>query len=184
MSDIKNWVFLILLVNLILLPAMWVSQPKSTGQVLGAREVAGQEGNTESGFTKWFQDNFSGTKPVARKDLPISPNSDSNDLPPRTPMTQITSETDIKTVLKKEPTKTLDGKIVRRDGFKGNLAARDFSVGDKLTLKCGDKVIVATVDSTVLSLEDTLAVVSSDIFKQLGQESGDVKELQCSLTKV
>jgi hypothetical protein len=184
MSDIKNWVFLILLVNLILLPVMWVAQSKNTGQVLGVRDVAGQESSTDSGFGKWFKDNFSGSKPVSNRDLPINPSLNSSDLPARTPTGLVNQSDGIKTTLNKEPSKTVDGKVVVRDGFKGTLSVKDFSVGDKLTIKCGDKVSIATVDSTFLGLDNVVAVASPIIFTQLGADPNNTKELMCSLSKV
>ena len=193
MSDIKNWVFLILLINLILLPIMWVTQTKNSGQVLGASQTANQENlsskpenSTVSNFGNWFQDNFLGSNKVSpSKGSLIDSSLNNSDLPLRKPTGQINSADGLKIALNQDQQNiTAEGKIVVRNGFKNNLAVRGFSVGDKITLKCGDKVIIVTVDTTVLSSSGVIGVANPGIFTQLGVDPNIIKELQCAITKL
>ena len=193
MSDIKNWVFLILLVNLILLPVMWLAQTKSSGQVLGVSQVGSQENSSSksenspvSNLGKWFQDNFSGSSKVSpTKSLVADSSLNNSDLPLRGSANEINSAEGLKIALNKDQQNiSAEGKILVRNGFKNNLAVRGFSVGDKITLKCGDKVIITTIDTTVLSSNGVIGVASPSIFIQLGVDPNITKELQCVLTKL
>jgi len=197
MSDVKNWVFLIILINVVLLPLMWLREDRATPQVLGASESVDKNGNVisktpenpkNSDLGSWFNDNIWGSNTkttVNSKVKTIGGDVVSSDLPSRPPLQSYNTTQNLDSMLSnKQNSSNIEGKVVQRDGFKNNLAIKDMELGDKVKLKCGDKEIEAVIDGAFLSFDGVLGVASQNIFSRLGVDSTQTKELSCKIVKI
>jgi hypothetical protein len=197
MSDVKNWIFLIVLVNIIFLPIMWLREDKVTPKVLGVSESTELNGDLKNQTKEdsedfdlgvWFGENVWkwDTKPATSTQVrTIGGEIVSSNLPPRAPLQSFNTSQNLDSMLSgNQGTATLEGKIVQRDGFKNNLAVKDMELGDKVRLECQDREIVAVIDGAFLSFDGVLAVASQNIFSRLGIDSTQTKELNCKITKI
>ena len=197
MSDVKNWVFLIILINVVLLPIMWLREDRATPKVLGISESVDKTGNSNSktpdnsknnDLGSWFNDNIWGNSsktPVNSRVKTIGGDIVSSDLPSRTPLQSYNTSQNLESMLSNKPNSSnIEGRVVQRDGFKNNLAVKDMELGDKVKLRCGDKEIEAVIDGAFLSFDGVLGVASQNIFSRLGVDSTQTKELSCKIVKI
>ena len=195
MSDVKNWVFLIILINVVLLPVMWLREDRATPQVLGTSESIDKDGNVKISqnsknfdFGNWFNDNIWGVSsksPVNSKVMTIGGDTVSSDLPSRSPIKSFSTSQNLDSMLSgNQNNQSFEGKVVQRDGFKNNLAIKNMELGDKIRLKCGDREIEAVIDGAFLSFDGVMGVASQNIFSRLGVDSAQTKELNCRIVKI
>lgn len=197
MPDVKNWIFLIILINVVLLPIMWLREDRATPKVLGISESRDNNGNTVSetpdnsknnDLGSWFSDNIWGnsSKPTSSSRVKtIEGDIVSSDLPTRLPLQGFNASQSLDSMLSNnQNNQNIDGKVVQRDGFKNNLAIKDMELGDKVKLRCGDKEIEAVIDGAFLSFDGVLGVASQNIFTRLGVDYTQTKELSCKIVKI
>jgi len=190
MSDAKNWVVLIILINLLTLPIMWLRQGNANPQVLGVSEKVSSDKetsvNSSSSLLSELNKSLWGdpSSNQNKKSTVIDTSQYSLDLPTRNTIKITNPESGIKNTLKSITNNTLQGKLILREGFKSNLAVKDAEIGDKVKIVCDQKELVYNVDSTVLTPDGVVAIVNYQVFSLLGGDINQSKELNCNISKV
>ncbi|GAB4146360.1 MAG: hypothetical protein OHK0017_06760 [Patescibacteria group bacterium] len=194
-TSFKQLVLLVLVANVILLPAMWYRE-KNKPQVLGASEQVqtdgavpqAQNGDSSNGVWSIFgADNSTTAQQSTPEPVRKAPGNNSvgsvpqksnpTPEPPRKTDLLLNADSSSTTTVLKE--NVMNGKIVWRDGFKARLAARNIPLSAAVVVTGPNtQPKVFEVDGVAIMDDSTVAICDRETFIVLGGDPTIQKEIQ------